>query len=646
MYGGWSVLRRIFLICVLLLPLTFLALQVPDALQLYLQLVREYESGSIQHPFLIQVEESLRHLSLYRFYRFLIAGSVDKREATPDLGYYLGLIYSSYSFESEEEQLAGALFLSYLSSKLSKTRLAADQVMKNASFIDFFTRYRDVVSREARTFFSWIIAYQLGLTNERPPVNVQQRFQLELSDYVFTPPSDLKHLPDLTQFYEDPSIQAILDQAVSRAFENIQKDPARVVAHINRESAFVARDIVKPITSLQASVAQMVQKLTPNARNYWWLRFVVYALVLLVTFRYLKIRNIALSGILVFESVYLFFLFDPTSRYESMAYGLVLLLGLAFAILRLPKRRSKLFEIVSIALIVLSLIVPLVPRCEELSMDRQESFLESKYYDLLKRELYVDELSRAVYYVRRLSSTMYTSLEDTKAVIDDLVERLSSLNSKGVITEIVLTPRHAVFFNDRSNFFSYSNASARLGEFQPLSGTLRFYLLDEKSRMRSFRKDLDALLKYSKRLVSYSAPKLRDEFRQHVQDLFNVKYPILSDLLPTFDREVFQASKDVRSPHINVFNNRYSLSVLLVLLLVFLTGFFLSPKISLGPSVILLAGSVWAWLSSHELILIVEQTSPVLILQTRSFVNPLLFLTAIFLVAINVFKLFRRGESV
>ncbi len=189
MYGGWSVLRRIFLICVLLLPLTFLALQVPDALQLYLQLVREYESGSIQHPFLIQVEESLRHLSLYRFYRFLIAGSVDKREATPDLGYYLGLIYSSYSFESEEEQLAGALFLSYLSSKLSKTRLAADQVMKNASFIDFFTRYRDVVSREARTFFSWIIAYQLGLTNERPPVNVQQRFQLELSDYVFTPQS-------------------------------------------------------------------------------------------------------------------------------------------------------------------------------------------------------------------------------------------------------------------------------------------------------------------------------------------------------------------------------------------------------------------------------------------------------------------------
>lgn len=527
MYGGWSVLRRIFLISVLLLPVTFLALQVSDALELYLKLVREYESGAIQHPFLIQVEESLRHLSLYRFYRFLIAGSVDKREATPDLGYYLGLIYSSYTFESEEEQLAGALFLSYLSSKLSETRLAADQVMKSASFIDFFTRYRDVVSREARMFFSWIIAYQLGLTDERPPVNVQQRFQLERSDYIFTPPFDLKHLSDLTQFYEDSSIQTLLDQAVNRAFENIQKDPARVAAHINRESAFVARDIVKPITSLQASVAQMVQKLTPNTRNYWWLRFAVYALMLAVLFRFPKIRNIALSCVLVFESVYLFFLFDPTSRYESMAYGSVLFLGLVFAVLRLPKRRSKSLEIVSIVLILLSLILPLVPRCEELSMDRQESFLESKYYDLLKRELYVDELSKVAYHVRRLSSTMYTSLEDTKAVIDDLVGTIGDLNSKGVITGIVLTPTYAVFFNDRSNFFSYSNANARMGEFQLLSNALRFYLLDEKSRMKSFKKDLDSLLKYSKKLASYSAPKLRDEFKRHVQDLFIVKYPIL-----------------------------------------------------------------------------------------------------------------------
>ena len=95
-------LRKALLLVVLILPLTCSALQLSDALDLYLELVREYESGSIQNPFLIRTVESLEHFALYRYYRFLIAGSVGKREAMPDLGYYLSLIYSSYNYQTEE----------------------------------------------------------------------------------------------------------------------------------------------------------------------------------------------------------------------------------------------------------------------------------------------------------------------------------------------------------------------------------------------------------------------------------------------------------------------------------------------------------------------------------------------------------------
>lgn len=629
---------------VLILTLTCWALQLPDALNLYLELVREYETGSIQNPFLIKTVESLEHFALYRYYRFLIAGSVDKREATPDLGYYLSLIYSSYDFETEEEQLAAALFLSYLSSKLAKTRLTADYVMKDASFIDFFTRYRDVISREARSFFAWIIAYQVGLTDEKPPLDLVQRYRIEITDYSFTPPIDLKHLVDLTTFYSDPTIQSILTQALERVVENTKKDPARIAAHINREAAFVARDIVKPITNFQTYVAQTVQKITPAEKNYWWLRLIVYTCALFAAIRFVKLRSLLLGSVLGFEAIYLFFFFDPTSMYESLTYGLVLIFGFAFAALRLPKKRPIWLNVVCIILIVLAAIFPLVPRCEELSMDKREEFLGSRYYDLLKRELYVDELSLVSQYVRRLSSTMYTSMEDTKAIVNDLVETLANLNSRGVVTEILLSSNYGAFFNDLSSFFRYGGSKGRMEMFQPLSNTLRFYLLDERSRMKSFERDLDSLLKYSKRLVEYSAPRLRQEFKQHIEGLFSTKYPILSDLQSTFEKRIFQNSQRTASPHIRIFNNRSSLSIILITILVFLTNFFLNPKISVGPSIVLLIVSVMGWLNVRNLMLIVEQTSPLLQLQTSSSINPLVFLVAMFVASVNLLKLFRKGE--
>ncbi|HBT38661.1 MAG: hypothetical protein H5T93_04690 [Pseudothermotoga sp.] len=637
-------LEKTLLLLVLIIPLMCWALQLPDALNLYLELVHEYESGSIQNPFLVKTVQSLEHFALYRYYRFLIAGSVDKREATPDLGYYLSLIYSSYDFQTEEEQLAAALFLSYLSSKLAKTRLTADYIMKDASFIDFFTHYRNIISREARSFFAWIITYQVGLTDEKPPLDLIQSYRLEISDYEFEPPNDLKHLADLISFYSDPAIQSILTQALERVVEKAKKDPSRISAHINREAAFVARDIVKPITNFQTYVAQTVQKMTPVEKNYWWLRFVVYAFVIFPAVRFVKLRGLLLGCVLGFEALYLFFFFDPTSMYESLIYGLVLILGFAFAALRLPKKRPIWLNVVCIILIVLTAIFPLVPRCEELSMDKHEKFLDSKYYDLLKRELYVDELSPVSQYVRRLSSTMYTSMEDTKAIVSDLVETLANLSSRGVVTEILLSSNYGAFFNDLSSFFSYGGSKGRVEMFQPLSNTLRFYLLDEKSRMKSFEKDLSVLLDYSKKLVEYSAPKMQQEFKQHIENLFSTKYPILSDLQSTFEKRIFQNFQRTASPHIRIFNNRSSLSVFLITILVFLTNFFLNPKISVGPSIVLLIVSVLGWLNAHNLMLIVEQTSPLLQLQTSSLVNPLVFLTAMFVASVSLLKLFRRGE--
>ncbi len=361
-----------FLIILLILP-TLLALSVDlqRTLEIYGNFLEMYKKGDFSHPFLELLNRELQNLSLYRYYKSLLDKSVDRRETNPDLGSYIARIYDAAFFEDENEQLAASIFLAYLASKLSHAKFTSEMIMKNDAVVKFFTNYRDVVTKEARSFFSWIVSYQLGLCEERPPVEVEVE-TVELPEeitYRFTPPSNLVHIKDLTLFYADPAVQNTLKEAVPRAKQNIIADPSRAMVYINREANFLARDIFKPVTAFQTQIAKEAVKITPVKSNLSWLRFLAYGILIYLFRKRVKVLMILISIVLALEILLFLFFFEPFSTYQGLAYGLVAIFGLCFSAILIVRRfisRKNILDFLFLIALVVVLSLPLIRNCESL----------------------------------------------------------------------------------------------------------------------------------------------------------------------------------------------------------------------------------------------------------------------------------------
>lgn len=637
--------KYVFILLVFLMVQVF-ALDMQNSLNIYTQLVNQYNQGDFSHPFLSLVEKELNNLSLYRYYRLLVAGSADKREAMPDVGDYLGSIYDVAQASNEDEQLAYSLFLSYLVARMNRTKLTTDIVMKNNGFVKFFSSYRDLLSKEARTFFAWIISYQIGLCEQKPPVDVEQLEHLQV-DYVFQPPENLAHLKDLSLFYSDPSVQQTLKDAVKRVVENVTKDPSRASAHINREAAFLARDISKPVTTFQSQIAQKVIAITPKNSNIWWIRFVVYAFAIAIALKYRKLLMVTLSAAMSFEVFYLIYLFDFLSPSESLFYGLFAVIGFLFAVFLLIRKNLKkkgFLELIFLCAIAAVFLMPFVYNCDSLSMDNFGQLKESIYYSALKRELFQDELSKISYFARSMSSTLYVSMDETKKVLTEFVDVLNSAQKLKAFEQISILPSY-IDFSYSLDFFNGDNFDQRIKLFSGPSKDLQSYLLDEKSRKSNFESTYKKFYGYVDKVMTFSAKYLRDDFSAYLRDLFTVKYPILSSLLK---RIPFDAYSNIQStkPDIPVNREKTSASIALGIMVVFMCMMIFNSKTSLVPSVILAGSAIFKWLSMKDLIVFVEQGIPVLKVSVSGWINPGIFIIAVIPVFINLYKLLRKGEKV
>lgn len=639
-------MRKYVFVSLVLLVVQIFSLDMQNSLEIYTQLVNQYNQRDFSHPFLSLVERELNNLSLYRYYKLLISGSTDKREAMPDVGDYLGSIYDVAQADNEDEQLAFSLFLSYLVARMNRTNLTTDIVMKNNGFVKFFSTYRDSLTKEARTFFAWVISYQVGLCEEKPPVEVEKIVQLE-TDYTFQPPSNLQHLSDLSLFYSDSSVQQTLKEAVQRVIDNITKDPTRAMAHINREASFVARDISKPVTTFQAHIAERVINITPKGMNLWWVRFVVYILSIVITLKHRKLLMIILSLVASFEIFYLMYFFNFLSTTESLFYGLFVVIGFLFAFFLLMRdslKKRRFLELVILCVIVISFFVPFVFNCSALSMDNFDQLKESVYYSTLKRELFQDELSKLSYYVRSMSSTLYVSMDETKKVITEFVDVLSKAHEKKAVEEITIVPEY-VGFSSSFDFFSGDSFDQRIALFSGSSKDLQSYLLDEKSRKSSFESVYERFSNYVRKVMMFSTGYLREDFSAYLRDLFTIKYPILSSLLTKIPFDVYSKMESMK-PDIPVSKEKTSVSIMLSIMVVFMCMIFLNSKTSILPSIILASSAIFKWLSMKDLEIFVEQGIPTLKVNVSGWVNPGIFIIAVTLVFFNLYKLLRKGEKV
>ncbi len=201
----------------------------------YRELVQDYDSSQSQDSFVQYVKEQLPYLSLYRFYKIKMVGSVDKRESALDIPYFMmalvkreenkasegmkidfssicggeesfsfefGLfteeeerekeekkereciqkILSTFSEPSEEtvegqidfnELFARSLFLSYVEADLKRANVSESLVKHSAALTYSFNLYNEYTSADLEKVFTHVIGYYLGVIHERPPFEVE-----------------------------------------------------------------------------------------------------------------------------------------------------------------------------------------------------------------------------------------------------------------------------------------------------------------------------------------------------------------------------------------------------------------------------------------------------------------------------------------
>jgi len=647
--------RVVTLFAIIITAGSLLALNLEHTVSVYNAMVSDYESQRFENPFVQKVSREVKNLTLYRYYKMLIAGSVDRRESTPSIGDYVSALYEVASIQNEDERLASALFLAYIVSKLSDQSVTKSSIMKNRAFSEFFGDYRAVITREAREFFKWLLSYSLNLTDVKPPVEISRvNEQLPQVDYTFQAPKDLSHLEDLIYFFNTPEIKTAFSESIERLSENIRKDPSRTSAHINREASFVSRDISKPITKFQDQIASEIEKQQTASKFPWWIRYVIYAALMAVFFRKKKLLWVLISVSGCFEIFYIFLVYDFTSPVDSMIYGIAIIFGFIFSIFvslrRYIKAKNSLNLITFLAgiAIVIMCFVPYVFEASELSMSNFEEFPKSLYYAHLKRDIFESDLSRISTFTRELSSIMYQSLDHTQRTITALVDSVSEIVEEGVVDELEITGDD-IYLNFRSdtNFFSHNEFEKRLQSFSSLSKDLDWYAIEERDRERDFKNIANSFLRYLSRAVAYSSSTFRDDILSYIETTFQQTYPVLNTFLPDV-QNVFSRNQEIsaKGPNISALEERTSIAVLLSLMLAFVIFVFMPAHAEIAPSALVAVFSVLFWIKHDTLSVFVEYGLPSLNISFSGTLNPGIFILSIGIFALSMFKLFRKGEKV
>ena len=230
--------RLVVLASLILITIALFAtyLNTKDVIRIYNSMVEDYSSQNSMLPFVKYVEEQLGDLSLYRFYKIKMVGSVDKRETALDLPYFLmALIRSEGSIQSKNESFrigslcenegeidlgfmlvvdeeeerkkkikeekeclekvmeafsskpleikrkaidfnelfAKALFLSYVEADLKNINVTQSLVKNSAALTYAFNLYNSYTSDDLSMVFTHALGYYLGVIHEPLPFEIK-----------------------------------------------------------------------------------------------------------------------------------------------------------------------------------------------------------------------------------------------------------------------------------------------------------------------------------------------------------------------------------------------------------------------------------------------------------------------------------------
>ena len=558
-------MRRALLTLVIVVATLSFPLNMERILSMYEKLVEDYK-GERKDEFVSYTASELSNLSLYRFYKNKIVGSVEKREFALNIGDFLDAIYEVKKSEREDERIAQGLFLAYVSADLQGKNLTVSIIKKTNSFNKAFDAYGRKMRIEMYNLVKHVIAYHLGATNVKPPLDFDLPFKNLGYSYKIRPVR-YDYIEDLKGYLKElkPQIEKIFDELSKGNYENV----AAFRREFLRKSRTVMRFFDRKVAEEKELLARLTVERTPRKVNLLWIRFVIYAILVGIGLKFRRALRWIVTAIVVAEAVYIFTAFNPESLYEGLLYSLAIFFPFAFSVLlNLARFREKILWNILAAFLIISLFIPAYTRIEKLSMEEHTEFRKSPFYSLLKNDLYLSETSGFRLTLGKLTSVLSSSREETRDMVRNFANFVYKLKDKEGIKSVEVTPNGIyVEFPKMSDYYSYKNFDLRIGDFDKMKDLVGDYVAQEDTRKRKAFSYLEDLFKKTDRIVLYSAEYLREDFKGYVSDTFKRKIvltPILDEMMTHFD-----VDGKAKSPSVYIFQTFVGLSSLMVLMMSF-----------------------------------------------------------------------------
>jgi len=412
-------MKKYFLFFVLLITLclTFFSLDFGKSYDYFLEYVEEYKSGDLY------IEKDLELLSEYREYYINLISSIKSDVQGNETDRLLEKIFNNNKSGEFEKDLALAVLTSYISSDLHNTVFTEEYLNKSAPFYKTFNEYVEGVKEEGISYVSQWIGYSLGIIRNKPDDN----FQIEVSSRTVKsrmriPYTKNDYYFDIFMSNLDEEFSSRIEDSTGRALRDIgsSTDDKTISRAIRKAAIYVVSPVVNNISNQQSEIATEFVEIVPHSSNFNFLRFIVYILLVILSFTIFKGKKIGhfiIYGIVIFEIIFLSFSSELfKSDIEALFYGLFAVSIFAFAFIinisrsidaKIRGKREISVFLLMIPLIII-MILPVFQNPISMRMDNIEGFYDSFFAEDLKEEL--------LGYDGVIKSSINSNLEDAEKI--------------------------------------------------------------------------------------------------------------------------------------------------------------------------------------------------------------------------------------
>ncbi|MDK2907480.1 MAG: hypothetical protein PWQ66_1441 [Petrotoga sp.] len=311
------------LLIIVFFSLTAFTIDVEAVGDLFTTLIQTYnEEESVSNEEFDSFFQELSNLGLYRFYRTQMIGSAEYVDRPTNVQTYLSQIYDNVQsqFATIEEKLALAGFLVYVQSDLSGEQITQEMIRSMPAYFATVQDYTRSLENDALTYFGNVIIYSLGIVDTAPFTDIQ-RFEskaeiLDKRFYIYEGETNPEYNKIILENKES------LEHGIQQLAQSDTTGRPLQIA-IDQLSYNYVNSLINETNEQIQQVTQMFIEEGRHGVNISFIRIIIYAALILVTFLFLrKYFWITVLSIFGVEFVYLLAFYNPIKdTVSSFIYG-------------------------------------------------------------------------------------------------------------------------------------------------------------------------------------------------------------------------------------------------------------------------------------------------------------------------------------